>query len=91
MDNNILRYDTVSMDEVTGELVIIDQTRLPGETVLLKVWSKKGMWNLSILKAVIKLKSKSKAKRDMNIMHIFLHALNLQKTWQNGKMARLTH
>ena len=35
MDNNILRYDTVSMDEVTGELVIIDQTRLPGETVFL--------------------------------------------------------
>ena len=30
MENNILRYDTVSMDEVTGELVIIDQTRLPG-------------------------------------------------------------
>ena len=35
MDNNILRHDTVAMDETTGELVIIDQTRLPGETVFL--------------------------------------------------------
>ena len=37
MENNILRYDTVSMDETTGELVIIDQTRLPGETVFLRL------------------------------------------------------
>ena len=34
---NILRHDTVSMDEQTGELVIIDQTRLPGETVFLRL------------------------------------------------------
>lgn len=34
---NIMRYDTVSMDEETGELVIIDQTRLPAETVILKL------------------------------------------------------
>ena len=33
--SDILRYDTVSMDEETGELVIIDQTLLPNETVLL--------------------------------------------------------
>lgn len=37
MENNILRYDTVSMDEDTGELIIIDQTRLPGETVFLRL------------------------------------------------------
>ncbi len=37
MDNNILRHDTVAMDETTGELVIIDQTRLPGETVFLRL------------------------------------------------------
>lgn len=34
---NIMRYDTVAMDEQTGELVIIDQTKLPGETVILKL------------------------------------------------------
>jgi len=33
--DNILNQDTVTMDESTRELVIIDQTRLPGETVIL--------------------------------------------------------
>ena len=37
MESNILRHDTVSMDEVTGELIIIDQTKLPGETVFLRL------------------------------------------------------
>ena len=36
-NDNILRHDTVAMDEATGELVIIDQTRLPGETVFLRL------------------------------------------------------
>ena len=35
--NNILRYDTVGMDESTDELIIIDQTKLPGETVFLRL------------------------------------------------------
>ena len=35
--NNILRHDTVAMDEATNELIIIDQTRLPGETVFLRL------------------------------------------------------
>ena len=34
---NIMLQDTVTMDERTGELVIIDQTRLPGETVFLRL------------------------------------------------------
>ena len=34
---NILRHDTVGMDESTDELIIIDQTRLPGETVFLRL------------------------------------------------------
>ena len=37
MDGNIMKRDTVAMDEAAGELVIIDQTRLPGETVLLRL------------------------------------------------------
>lgn len=36
-NDNILCKDTVTMDEATGELVIIDQTRLPGETVFLRL------------------------------------------------------
>lgn len=36
-NDNILHKDTVTMDEATGELVIIDQTRLPGETVFLRL------------------------------------------------------
>jgi methylthioribose-1-phosphate isomerase len=35
--NSILRHDTVAMDEITNELIIIDQTRLPGETVFLRL------------------------------------------------------
>ena len=34
---NILHKDTVTMDESTGELVIIDQTRLPNETLFLRL------------------------------------------------------
>ncbi len=34
---NILRQDTVALDEERCELVIIDQTRLPNETVLLRL------------------------------------------------------
>ena len=36
-NDNILCKDTVTMDEATGELVIIDQTKLPGETVFLRL------------------------------------------------------
>ncbi len=37
MSENIMQYDTVSIDEKTDELVIIDQTKLPSETVFLKL------------------------------------------------------
>ena len=36
-ETNILRHDTVSMDETTNELIIIDQTQLPGKTVFLRL------------------------------------------------------
>jgi len=35
--DNILRRDTVTMNEATKELVIIDQTKLPAETVMLSL------------------------------------------------------
>ena len=34
---NILHHDTVGMDESTDELIIIDQTKLPGQTVFLRL------------------------------------------------------
>ena len=34
---NILHHDTVAMDEETNELIIIDQTQLPGKTVFLRL------------------------------------------------------
>jgi len=43
--SDIMRYDTVSMDETTGELVIIDQTLLPGETVLLHMDKAEDIYN----------------------------------------------
>ena len=36
-ETNILRHDTVGMDEATNELIIIDQTQLPGKTVFLRL------------------------------------------------------
>lgn len=41
---NIMLYDTVSLDEEKGALVIIDQTRLPGEVVILSLTSQKEIW-----------------------------------------------
>ena len=35
MAKTILEYDTVSLDEESGALVIIDQTQLPGKIELL--------------------------------------------------------
>ena len=37
MDENILHYPTVALDEENGALVILDQTRLPGEVRLLRL------------------------------------------------------
>ena len=42
--NHISVYDTVSYDEVTDTLVIIDQTKLPGETVFLNLCCEKDIF-----------------------------------------------
>lgn len=41
---NILQIETVDYDERTGELVLIDQTRLPGETVMLRLRNLDAIW-----------------------------------------------
>ena len=35
--DNIMHQDTVALDPETEELVILDQTRLPGQTVFLRL------------------------------------------------------
>ncbi len=42
---NILHKDTVTMDEKTGELVIIDQTKLPNETEFLHLSDAKSIYD----------------------------------------------
>lgn len=42
---NILDYETVALDEVTKELVIIDQTKLPGTIEIIRLKSAEEIWN----------------------------------------------
>ena len=44
-NNNILSYETVDLDPVTTELVIIDQTKLPGKTEILHLSTAKDIWD----------------------------------------------
>ncbi len=43
--DNILNYDTVSLDEEECTLEIIDQTLLPYETKILKLKDLKDIWD----------------------------------------------
>ena len=43
--DNIMSYDTVSLDEDKNALVILDQTKLPNEVVLLSLTGQKDIWN----------------------------------------------
>lgn len=46
MDNkNILEYETVDLDQDTNELVIIDQTKLPGRTEIIRLNTAKQIWD----------------------------------------------
>ncbi|MEE8885877.1 MAG: S-methyl-5-thioribose-1-phosphate isomerase [Eubacteriales bacterium] len=42
---SIMDIDTVSLDEKTNEIVIIDQTLLPGETKTIRLTSQKQIWD----------------------------------------------
>ncbi|MBR3497950.1 MAG: S-methyl-5-thioribose-1-phosphate isomerase [Selenomonadaceae bacterium] len=41
---NILNYETVALDEQAGELVILDQTKLPNEIKFLRLTEQKEIW-----------------------------------------------
>ena len=45
MDKNILKIDTVNLDDVNKKLVIIDQTLLPNETKILYLDKQEDIWN----------------------------------------------
>lgn len=47
--DNIMHQDTVALDPQTEELVILDQTRLPGQTVFLRCLRRKPSIRQSIL------------------------------------------
>lgn len=44
MADNIMNYETVAMDDAKSALVIIDQTKLPNETVILSLTEQKDIW-----------------------------------------------
>ena len=43
-DKSIMTYETVSLDEKEGALVILDQTKLPGEVKILHLTDQKDIW-----------------------------------------------
>ena len=44
MNDNIMNYETVALDDENSALVIIDQTKLPNETVILSLTDQKEIW-----------------------------------------------
>jgi methylthioribose-1-phosphate isomerase len=44
-NENIMRYETVALDDEYSALVIPDQTKLPGEVVILRLTEQKDIWN----------------------------------------------
>ena len=42
---DIMRFDTVALDDAQSALVIIDQTRLPGEIEMLHLKTQKEIWD----------------------------------------------
>ena len=44
MTNDIMSYETADLDEQEGSLVILDQTKLPGEVKVLRLKEQKDIW-----------------------------------------------
>jgi len=44
-DKNIMAYETVELDDAKNALVIINQTKLPGEVEILSLTEQKDIWN----------------------------------------------
>ena len=61
--DNIMNVDTVALDDARGALVIIDQTRLPGEVHILSLTDQKDIWD-----AIYLLKVRGMSMRDAGIL-----------------------
>jgi len=44
-DQNILQYETVALDDAASALLILDQTKLPGEVEVLRLTGQKDIWD----------------------------------------------
>lgn len=44
MENNIMSYETVALDEQEDALIILDQTKLPGEVSILRLKEQRDIW-----------------------------------------------
>ena len=54
MENkNIMDYETVELDDQENALVIIDQTKLPGKTEIIRLKTAQEMWDAIYLLAVV--------------------------------------
>ncbi len=45
MDKNIMEYETVDLDEESGSVVILDQTKLPGKAEIIKLHTATEIWD----------------------------------------------
>lgn len=45
MSKNIMEYETVDLDDIDSSVVIIDQTRLPGKTDIIKLHTAQEIWD----------------------------------------------
>lgn len=45
MDKNIMEYETVDLDDNDNSVIIIDQTRLPGKTEIIKLHTAQEIWD----------------------------------------------
>jgi len=45
IQKNIMRYETVALDDGNGALLILDQTKLPGEVEVLSLTDQKDIWD----------------------------------------------
>ena len=45
MSRNIMEYETVELDEQEGGILIIDQTKLPGKTEIIRLRTAQEIWD----------------------------------------------
>ena len=49
MGKSIIEYETVDLDNKDLSVVIIDQTKLPGTVEIIKLYTAREIWDLSLI------------------------------------------